>query len=486
MKQNKMYLHCGIGAALFLLMMFLLPAGNGLTGDGVHLLAVLVPVLYLWITVGTDWVSLLALGALVMTGVMANGKNYYASVYSGSMGNFIIITVISCMALSAVLSQTGVITKIANWFITRKACQGHPYTFLAMFILSFFVIGTFMEATAVTIMYINLAVEICDKLGYKKGDKFYTVMMCGIYWGNAVVSAGSPISHVLPLLLIAAAAPALGVTISFGQWLMVGIPFEIVSYLLLMFVIRFLWKPETDKFVNYDIEAMREANPPLSKEGKITTMIFALVVAAWLFPQFGASIWPGAVAYLNNIGACIAPIIALSLVCIIHVEGKPIARFPELVKTVPMGLLIFTATVTVYGAAINLESCGISAWIYNLLSPVLSGLPALVVMAFLVLGGMVMTQFTSNTVSMYLFYAISIALLSASGINMPAFVIVVGLGAMMGLVTPAAAVPSPLFFGPEHINMKNTAKFAMIYLLLSFAALMILIWPLANMLIQFS
>lgn len=331
MKQNKMYLHCGIGALLFLVIMFFLPVGNGLTADGVHLLAVLVPVLYLWITVGTDWVSLLALGALVMTGVMANEKNYYAGVYSGSMGNFIIITVISCMALSAVLSQTGVIAKIANWFITRKFCQGHPYTFLAMFILSFFVIGTFMEATAVTIMYINLAVEICEKLGYKKGDKFYTVMMCGIYWGNAVVSAGSPISHVLPLLLIAAAAPALGVTISFGQWLMVGIPFEIVSYLLLMLVIRFLWKPETDKFINYDIEAMRKANPPLSKEGKITTAIFVLVVIVWLFPQFGASIWPGAVAYLNKIGACIPPIIALALVCIIHVDGKPIARFPELV-----------------------------------------------------------------------------------------------------------------------------------------------------------
>ena len=127
--------------------------------------------------------------------------------------------------------------------------------------------------------------------------------------------------------------------------------------------------------------------------------------------------------YLNNIGACIPPIIALALVCIIHVNGKPIARFPELVKTVPMGLLIFTATVTVYGAAINLDSCGISAWIYNLLSPVLSGLPTIAVMAFLVLGGMLMTQFTSNTVSMYLFYAITIALLASSETNMPAFVI---------------------------------------------------------------
>lgn len=485
MKQNRVYLHCGIAVVLFLIVMFSIPVGNGLTADGVHLLSVLVPVLYLWITVGTDWVSLFAIGALVMTGIMANDTNSFANVYAGSMGNFIIITVISCMALSAVLSQTGVIAKIASWFITRKICQGRPYMFLAMFILSFFVIGTFMEATAVTIMYINLASEICGRLGYQKGDKFYTVMMCGIYWGNAVVSAGSPISHVLPLLLIAAAAPALGVTISFGQWLMLGIPFEILSYLVLMLVIRFIWKPETDKFANYDIDAMKKNDQPLSMEGKITTMIFLLVVVIWLFPQFGATIWPAGAAYLNQIGACVPPIIALALVCIIHVNGKPIAHFPELVKTIPMGLLIFTAAVTVYGAAINLDSCGISSWIYNLLSPLLSELPTAAVMALLIFGGMLMTQFTSNTVSMYLFYAITIALLTASGINLPAFVIVAALGAMMGLVTPAAAVPSPLFFGPEHINMKDTAKYAVIFLFLEFIVLMALIWPLANAVIKF-
>lgn len=483
MKTNKIYLHYGVGVALFLLVMFFLPAENGLTADGVHLLAVLIPVLYLWITVGTDWVSLLALGALVMTGVMANDADYYADVYAGSMGNFIIITVISCMALSAVLSQTGVITKIANWFITRKICEGHPYVFLAMFILSFFIIGTFMEATAVTIMYIDLASEICERLGYKKGEKFYTVMMCGIYWGNAVVSAGSPISHVLPLLLIAAAAPALGMTISFGQWLMVGIPFEIMAYLLLMLVIRFVWRPETDKFRDYDIGSMRKAEQPLRREGLIAALIFAAVVIVWLFPQFGRSIFPEAVTYLNNIGACVPPIIALALVCVIHVDGRPIARFPELVKTIPMGLLIFTATVTVLGAAVNLDSCGISTWLYNILSPALSGLPALAVMSILVFGALAISQFMSDTVAMYLFYAIAIALLASTGINMPAFVIIIGLAAIMGILTPAAAVPAPLFFGPGHITLQNTVKYALLFLLLIFIGLMVIIWPLANALI---
>ncbi len=485
MTQKKMYTHCLIALVIGILIMVALPAANGLTTDGVHMLGILVPVIYLWITVGTDWVSLLAIIALVMTGVMTNGSNFYATVYASSMGNFIIITVIACMALSAVLSSTGVIEKIATWFITRKFVQGRPYAFLAMFTLAYFVVGTFMEATAVSIMFIDLAATICKKLGYKKGDDFYTIMMCGIYWGDAVVSAGSPISHVLPILLIAAAAPALGVTISFGQWLMVGIPFEIICYIAMMLIVRFIWKPDTTLFQHYDIEEMKKNSAPLSKQGKVSTILFVIVVIAWLFPQFGKGIAPGLVTYLNNIGACVPPVLALVLCCIIHVDGKPIAKFSDTVKSIPMGMLLFTACVTALGAAVNLESCGISTWMYNLLSPVLQGLPTMAVMCILVLAALVISQFMSDTVTMYLIYAVAIALLSNSGINMPAFVIMIGLASIMGLLTPAAAVPAPLFFGPEHITMQNSAKYCIIFLAVTFVIIMALMWPLANAVIVF-
>ena len=378
MNAKKTYLHILTAVILGALLMFLLPVGNGLTADGVHMLGILIPVIYLWITVGTDWVSLAAIIALVMTGVMNNGKNYYADVYAGSMGNFIIITVISCMALSAVLTQTGVIEKIATWFITRKFVQGRPYAFLFMFLLSNLIVGTFMEATAVAIMYIDLAKNILEKLGYKRGDKFYTVVMAGLYWNNSIVSAGSPISHVLPLLLIAAAGPVLGVTISFGQWLMIGIPFEIMAFAIEMFVFRFIWKPDTTLFENYDLEATRRNARPLSTQGKISVVIFLIVVFFWLFPQF-----------------------------------------------------------------------------------------------------------MSNTVTIYLMYAVGTAILSTLGINLPAFVMIIGFAAIMGLLTPAAAVPSPLFFGPEHITMKNESKYCAIFLVLDFLIIMFVLWPLANVLIKF-
>ena len=484
MGAKKTYLHCAIAVIIGIVLMLCIPVGNGLTADGVHMLGILVPTIYLWIAVGTDWVSLLAIIALVMTGVMSNDTNFYTSVYAGSMGNFIIITVIACMALSAVLTQTGVIEKIATWFITRDFVKGRPYAFVFMFLLSNLVVGTFMEATAVAIMYIDLAKSSLEKLGYKKGDSFYTMVMSGLYWTNSIVSCGSPISHVLPLFAIGIASSTLGVNISFAQWLMIGIPFEIMAFLLMMLVFRIFWKPDTEKFQNYDLEAEKAASKPLSTQGKVTVVIFLLVVFFWLFPQFGKSIAPGMVTYLNNIGACVPPVLGLTAVFVIHIDGKPIAKFADTMKTIPMGMLIFTACVSVLGTAINLESTGISTWISNLLTPALSGLPTAAVIILVILIAAIITQFMSDTVTLYLMCAVGLMILANSSINLPAFAMVICFASTMGLLTPAAAVPSLLFFGPEHITMKDEAKYCGIFLVLDFLIIAFILWPLASAIIK--
>ncbi len=476
----KAYIHYIVAIILFLVFYLCIPASNGLTEKGVAVLAILVPVLYLWIAVNTDWVSLAALAALVMSGVMTANE-----VWAGSFGNFIVITIIVCMALNAVLTQTGVINKVAVWFITRKFVQGHPYAFIGMYFFSFFLLGTFMEATSLTVIYIALTQALCKNLKVEKGEPLYTVLMTGVFWGNAIISAASPISHVLPLLLIAAVEGRTGLTISYGQWLSVGIPFEIMMFVFLMLVVRFFWRPDTSKFANYNLEEVKRSAPPLGRDGKLATVLFILVVAAWLFPQFGNGFAPGLAAFFTRCGTCIPPIVAIAILCIVRVENKPIVKFPALVKDIPIGLLIFTATVTVLGAAVNLPDVGISDWIRNLLLPVTSSLPTFAVMAILVLGALIMTNFLSNTVTMFLFYSIALSLLADSGINVMAFVIVVGLASCIGILTPSAAVPAPLFFGPGHITVKNTYKYGILYMLLTFLGCMCLIWPLASAVIHF-
>ena len=106
-------------------------------------------------------------------------------------------------------------------------------------------------------------------------------------------------------------------------------------------------------------------------------------------------------------------------------------------------------------------------------------------MAVLVLGALIMTNFLSNTVTMFLFYSIALSLLSDTGINVIGFVVVISLASCMGMLTPSASVPAPLFFGPGHITVRNTVKYCTIYIILTWLGCMFLIWPLASALIRF-
>ena len=54
-------------------------------------------------------------------------------VWAGSLGSFVVMTVIAYMLLNVCLKETGVIDRIALWFITRRFVRGRPYAFLAMF-----------------------------------------------------------------------------------------------------------------------------------------------------------------------------------------------------------------------------------------------------------------------------------------------------------------------------------------------------------------
>ena len=139
MKQKKTYLHLVIALAAGLILLFALRPTGGLTALGVRVIAVTVPTLYLWLTVGTGWCALLYLALLVMTGTMTS-----TAVWAGSMGHFTVITMIVFSMLSHALRKTGVIDAIAAWFLRRKIARGRPYVFLSLFFLSHLLIGLFV------------------------------------------------------------------------------------------------------------------------------------------------------------------------------------------------------------------------------------------------------------------------------------------------------------------------------------------------------
>jgi len=474
------YIHYLIALIIGVVLAFALQPTNGLTQDGVKVISILAPVVYLWLTTNTHWTSLLLLGMLVMTQVMRPDD-----VWRGSIGHFAVITLIVFMLLNQCLKETGVIDKIASWFITRKFVYGRPYVFLAMFFASNLVVGMFMENLSLAIIYIGIGAVLCEKIGVKKGHSLYTCIMLGIFWGNCVLSIASPIAKALPNILIGVVDRQLGITITYAQWFAVGVPFAIVMFAVLMICVR-IFKPDVTPLNSFDLDEFKRNDPPLDFRGKIAAIVMALVILAILLPEtfLAIGIFITFATYLADIGVVVPAILASALLCLIRVNGKAVMDLPEAAKGVPLHVLIFTGTVCVMSIPISAEATGITAWLGNGLQPLIAGMSQLAVVVVLIVGVLIMTNFVSTVVTMILFFNIGVALLAAGDMNMAAFAIVIALTSSMGVCTPSASLTSPLFFGPEHITMRNSIKCNAIFVALSFVVLVTLVLPFTSAIIK--
>ncbi|MEG0378920.1 MAG: hypothetical protein RR614_10630, partial [Eubacterium sp.] len=135
------------------------------------------------------------------------------------------------------------------------------------------------------------------------------------------------------------------------------------------------------------------------------------------------------------------------------------------------------------GNAVSAPSTGISLFLQNALAPLTQGMPMIVIVAFALIGAITLTNFISNTVAMLLFFSVFVPLLMGSGASIPGFIILIGLMASFGVLTPAASVTTPLFFGPGHITVGNTLKYNIVFILSAFICTLVLLWPLTPVLL---
>ena len=474
--QKKTYLHIIIALIIGVVLLNAVPAVNGLSAVGVKVIAVFVPVLYLWLTVGTDWTSWLALALIFMTGIMAP-----AAVYAGTFGSPLIITVIGMMAFSKVLVDTGVIDTAVKWAMTREIVRNRPYVFMIMIFVVCAVVSVFMDVGAVTLVFIAVIKVACEQIGYKKGDPFCTALFLGLFWITNAWNGGSPLGHALPIIMMNAATAG-GYEITFAKWMSIGIPAALIMTVIAIVFICLIWRPEASKFKNYDLDAIKKEIKPLTKQGIITIVLLVLVVLYWVLPTIFPSMLPAKIAAVYSTWGTTFPlIIAMALLCIIHINGKPISTFREMTSTSTVTVLLFIGAVSVLGSAISSPDTGISACLANILSPITSSIPIFAVIIIAFLGCIILTNFISNTVCMLLFFSLVVPIASAAGQNVSAIIILLCVLACFASLVPSAAITAPFYFGEQYITVKNSFKSNIMMIVIVWALISFVVFPLCNL-----
>lgn len=470
--------HIFIGILLCILANVIIPPVNGLTPAGVRTIGVFLMICYWWIFVAVDWPSVLAIPLFAIAG--ANTVN---GLLSASFGSYIFVFPLVSMLVSSVLIEEGFFSRFINWFISRKTLKGKSYKFLCFYFFALYIMSMFVDLMPAMIITNPLSRSVCDELGYKKGEKFTTAVFLGSMWTLLLGYGSTPISHNVPVTVVGLLEQATGATISYIDYMMVAIPCTLLLFILMLIIFRIFLNPDNTKFQAYDPEAHRTTEK-LSLRGKIAAFIFLGMVAFILGPSLISPIAPTLAKTISSFGIVTPAIIAMALMCIIHVDGKPVLNFKTAVPKVSWGVLFICVGMLVASSALNnTDNTGIVTVVTNLVQPVVSGMSSwLPFVLFLLIWILLQTNFMSCflTANMAMLVAMPICAGLAGLVNPYAVGILIAIFANIGVLTPAASNPAAFWLGCEYLDIKVGFKYGLLYVICAIVVGLFLGYPLAN------
>lgn len=448
-------IHLLIAALIFALIELLLPAAYGLTPAGKHFLAVFFALVYMWITIETFIPSVIALAAF---GILQVTKS--SAIFSGSFGHpTVAIFLFACIMITAA-RDCGVMKKIALWFISRRVTAGHPYVFLFFLALANFVLGGLLTNVYSLMITVPIVLSVCERLDYKKGERFYTAVFLLSMWGSLGGGIALPFAKSIYLSMNAAAS-GYGIDISYLQVMAMGVPVGFVWTMFGLPVIRFVIRPDHTKFMSYDPrEVEREMREePLDARGKLVTWGFFVMTGLWCLTIFNGIF--AFATYLNKIGFHIIGCAVVSILCVIQVKDGPVVDLRRIMPTLSWPVLGFLAMIMFTSSAFNSPDYGIKDFLISLLSPVFADVsPAVLVITGVVAAGL-MTNLMSNVVTCVVIISVFLPLLLSvsdlGGISAPAFCLAATVVAGMSCATPSAFPGGSLVYG-EHVSMADSIR----------------------------
>lgn len=471
---NKTHLHTLIAFIAGCLIYFCVPATNGLTPQGVSILAVFIPTVYLWIAVGTAWPSLLSVTMVVLL-LAAKGVTAFGTLW----GSLVVCAIIPFMMVAQVLQESGAFEWIVNWMISRKFVHGRPTLFMIMYTLAMVLISIFTAPQVVSVLFLTVIQDVCKTIGYDRQSSFYRAFGLLVGWiaqiCDGILIWGRP--YVLAVVGIIVGLGFANFT-AMDYLALAGI-YLIFAVIVALLLVKLVIRPDVSRFEKYDDAAIR-ANlkaTPITKKGKIALagMVIILVSYALAYMTFLG----GIAAYFTMITIAAPVTLVCALLCVITVDDKPVMDLPKALANVPWTMVVFLGAIMFYAGNLNSPDYGITICLTALLGPVVSQIP-LVITIFLGFAiAALVTNFCSNTVAAVAVTSSFIPAMLGTGIDpttVLAFACCVTALCGTAFCTPAAAPTMSIIYSEMGIEYKGTAKYSVL-----FVAIMVLFCSLVLM-----
>ncbi len=463
---------------IFILFFKYLPAPAGLSTAAMQVVGIFIGVLIMWMTISIDWPSMLCLAALAFVpGISMN------SILSSGMGNATFAFLMFTFMCTYTLGQTPFVRRCALAFLTSKTAQKSPWSFITLYFACTLFLGSFMSPTVLAVIMIAITEEIYAVLGFEKGDKVADMMMMGMVFCTSIGAGMTPIAHVFPLMAMGYYTTATGNTITYPQYMAMGIPVGLLAAVIMMLIFRFILKPDMSGIKSLDISHLKQQMPAMDRKEKYSLIIFFAVVALWVVPGVVRPWLPAVYNYINSFGTAMPPLLGAVAMAIITVDGKPLLNFKDATsKGIPWASLIMVSATLALGSVMTNADIGLTAWIGEKITPVTAGMGIMGLVFLFAMWAAIQTNLSSNMVTVTVVCAIALPVcMSVPGINVAAVASIIGMMASYAFATPPAMATIVFAIGSGWTSTSQMAKYGFILMLVGVALACGIAYPIGTL-----
>lgn len=311
------------------------------------------------------------------------------------------------------------------------------------------------------------------------GEGFPTALMLGVAYGASIGGVATLIGTPPNAIMAGAARDLLGVEITFGSWMGIGLlvtaPMLVACWLLLvrMFRVRGPVGGLSETLAHHERSLGR-----LSGAEWFVLTVFGLTAAAWILrapKTIGSLRIPGLTDILPGISD---PAIAVAAALILFAMPLRGGRFSvaldwESARKVPWGILLLFGGGLALASAF--ENTGLTEWLGGLLRG-LAGAPAMLVVLATATLFVLLTELTSNAATTALGMPLVIGVAQGLGLPPMLLVITATLAASMAFMLPVATPPNAIVFGSGTITTTQMMRAGIGLNILAVTIITLVVW----------
>ncbi len=240
--REKLPFKVGITAIsiLIVIITFLIPTPEGLAFEGKMLLGILVACVVMWICepipiVVTAWAFA---AAVPLMGILSSNETWMSGV------SVAMIVCLPCFAFALFVQYSSISLRIIAFIL--KWAKNDSKKVLAGLMLATALLSLIIDDLVLVLVMLPFAYRILDENKTPWGNKsnLAKALVLGIAFASYIGGWITPVGSVVNILAMGFAEQAFGITVTFANWMVLGIIMNIILLPLSWFVIVKIFKPE--------------------------------------------------------------------------------------------------------------------------------------------------------------------------------------------------------------------------------------------------